>query len=415
MKYRILSFISIIISMILAVLIVGDYKTTFQIEKIFNTTTTFIFQGIAFLNMILLFSGLCISTNQLFRNNCFWKTVRYFFSFTIITYSVTQLLAFLISKVSFLPSNQVPDISQLNNLASTFGLKIDTWNNIQEITGLFSWVLAFSHLSPNQYIIWFVFFAAIGFVMLYDMEVAEPSYNLADSINRLTFSLLQRIFSLLSVYLVIYVFYTVWQFSNNDLLMFYMGFILRLLVITAILFLFVPLVLFIIYKDQKAHLFFWKTFLSIFTSFLTGNAVFSMVTLILEQKNHFGIQRINTGLLNPLNIVFLRPGSAIVLAYSFVTYYSSNTRWQLSFFPDIFWTMLIPIGLAIIIGLFSIPNYYMVIPFYFILFGLGTTDTFVIMTPILLLSQSFACCIDLLSWNLSNYLYDRFYSDASKQ
>ncbi|WGK70248.1 cation:dicarboxylase symporter family transporter [Candidatus Haliotispira prima] len=415
MKYRLLSFASIVVGLVLSLILVrsNPIEAT-QASRMSPIPGTPILQGTTVLTAVLLLTGLCIATNRLLRVKRFWKTIRYFSISAFIIYIVTQILAFLVGKLPFLPSDQIPDISRIHNSLSVFGLNADTWSQMQNTPSIVAWGITFSQLSTSHYVIWLIFACAIAFVMLHDTEVSEPTYNLVDSVSRLIFRLLQNLFALLSIYLVIHMAYMIWCLRGNTLLTFYAGFLTRLVIITTLLFLITPLILSFVYKDKKAHSFLPQGFLSIFTSFLTGSAMFSMGTLIIEQKNRLAISRNTAGLLNPLNLLFLRPGSAIVLAYSFITYYSSNTRWQLNFFPEVFWLIIVPIGFSILIGLFSIPNYFTVLPFYFVLFGLGTTDTFVIMVPVLLLGQSFANCIDLLSWNLSNYIYDRFYSDISE-
>ena len=416
MRYRLLSFTSLISALVLSLIFVRA-STASEIDRIgpiLSILAGYITQGVTILTILLLLTSLCISNNRLLRGRSFWRAIRYFFTSAIAIYSLSQTIAFLISKLPFLPGDQVPDISHIHNSLSVFGLNAETWEQIQNIQGFFSWAFTFSQLNNNHYIIWIATASVVAFVMLHDMEVAEPTYNLTDSISRLSFRLLQNLSALLTIYLAIYTIYIVWQIRSNALLGFYMGFFVRLIVVTILLFMLAPLFLFFVYKDRNSPKFFWQSFLNIFTSFLTGNAMFSMGVLIVEQKNHLAMPRDTSGILNPLNLLLLRPGAAIVLAYSFITYYSSNTRWQLNFFPEVFWLVIIPIGFAIVIGLFSITNYFMVLPFYFVLFGLGTTDTFVIMTPVLLLGQSFANCIDLLSWNLSNYIYDRFHNQATE-
>ncbi len=416
MKYRLLSFASIIVGLLLSLFLIrGDTQSAASLGALnaggqaFPVLSSLAVRAISILTTVLLLSGLCISCNRLLRLQKLGKTVRYFFSTALIGYLVAQILAFLVIKIPFLPGNDIPDISQIHKSLSTFGLNANIWNRIQNIRGLTDWASMLSRLNNSHYLVWLALAGALGCIMLRDNEASEPTYNLLDSISRLVFPLLQGLFSLLSIYLIAYIAYTLWQIRSDSLLIFYLGFFVDLIVIIAVLFLSGCLLLFFVYKDKKPHLFLCQSFLSIFSSFLTGNAMFSMGTLIVEQKNRLGISRDVGGLLNPLNLLFLRPGSAIVLAVSFITYYSSNTRWQLSFFSQLYWLILIPIILAIAIGLFSIPSHAMLLPFYLVMFGLGTTDTFVIMAPILLLGQSFANCIDVFSWSLSNYIYDRFY------
>ena len=409
MKYRLLSFATIVIGLALSLLLGSAEISAF--DQIFLVASP-ILQGISLLTGILLLTGLCVAANRLLRIGHFWQLFRYFWVTATVISLLAQFLAFLVAKIPFLPVDRIPDVSRIQSSLSVFRLKAEMWEQMINAGSLFDWGSVLSGISGGNYAIWLVFACAIAFVMLSDSEAAEPTYNLVDSVSRLIFQLLQNIFVLLSVYLIFVMIYTVWQVRSDELLVMYAGFLARLIAILALLFCIAPLILFFVYRDKKAFAFIWQTFLSIFSSFFTGHSLFSMGVLIVEQRNRLAMPRNVSGVLNPLNLLFFRPGSAIVLAYSFITYYSNTTRWQMGFSLELLWLIIVPIIFSIIIGLLFIPSYFMILPVYFLLFGLSLTDNFIIMAPVLLIGQSFANCIDVFSWNLLNYIYIQFYNDV---
>ena len=412
MKYRLLSFLIVIIGLILSLVFLQgssnpETSVFYQISLIINSR---ILQVISLLTIVLLLTGLCIAVNRLLRVGCFWKLFRYFGVAAATISLVAQLLAFVVGKLPFLATNRVPDISRIESALSVFGLKTEIWEKISNARNLFDWGEAIFGLSGGNYAIWLLFAGAVAFVMLSDSEAAEPTYNVIDSVSRLIFQLLQNIFTFLSIYLIFMTSYMVWQIRSNSLLALYAGFISHSIIVLFLLFCITTIVLFFVYRDKNAFSFIWEIFLSLFSSFSTGQSLLGMGVILVEQRNRLGMPRNISGVLNPLNLLFLRPGSAIMLSYSFMVYYSSTTRWEMGLVVELFWLVILPIALSMVLGLLFIPNYFMILPVYLLLFGLDLTDNFIIMAPILFIGQKFANCIDVFSWNLLNYIYYQFYN-----
>ena len=414
MKYRLLNFATIVMGLVLSlILLQGSMNPEASVfRQIFLIIHSPMLRGISLLTLVLLLTGLCVAANRLLRIGYFGKLFRYFWVAATVISLVAQLLAFLVGKLPFLPGDRIPDVSRIESTLSVFGLKTEIWEQIGDAHSVFDWGVAIFGISGGNYAVWLLFACAVAFVMLSDSEAAEPTYNIVDSISRLIFQLLQNIFALLSIYLVFTIIYMVWEIRSNGLLALYAGFISRSILILVLLFCIAPLVLFFVYRDKKAFVFIWQTFLSLFSSFFIGHSLFGMGVLIVEQKNQLGMPRNISGVLNPLNYLFFRPGSAIMLSYSFITYYSNVTRWQMGFTLELLWLIVLPIILSMIIGLLFVPSYFMILPVYFFSFGLGLTDNFIILAPILFIGQSFANYIDVFSWNLLNYIYCQFYNDV---
>lgn len=414
MKYRIVFLTILSLLFLTGLFFLGDFFSGWNkaLLKELLKLNEYVFSAANFIGITIFSSSLVIAARQLKQQRYLGQTINFVFIGVCFCYLLFLILGYLLLKMNLWPTEKLPTIEQIQNsfsnspISQTMELFTAGGNHFLDQ------IKTLPLLSSLPLFPLFLFAVFLGLSMCRDREVAEPLYNVLDSISRLMFQWIQTALKWISYFLLLNSIYWIWQLKTAPLRQYYTSFFLNLGLLSLLITLAViPAFLFLFQKERSPYRWLWNNIISVVAAFFTANSIFAASTMIVEQRQRYFQKRNTSGFLVPLYLLLLRPGSALVLCYSFAAYYTATTRWEMGFGSELLWLILIPIGLSMLMGLFSLPVYQLILPLYFLLYNPNSAYNYLLIAPSLFIGQSIAAMLDVVSWNLMNHLYQKRYGE----
>lgn len=250
----------------------------------------------------------------------------------------------------------------------------------------------------------------LGITFYKDKEIAEPAFNIFDSLSRIFYEInitITRITPVLLAGLAYSLVSSVKEIA--DISMFSDLLLIVLVSSLFILFFIYPLVLFIVDKKTNPYKTLYKVIIPLLTGLISGDSFFSLSNMTRSGKENLKISRKVGALTFPLTAMFGKAGTAMITSISFLTILKSYSSLEITLY-QIFWVILFSILVSF--SLASIPT----LGTYTALYMLsniysqshtGHTDSYLLIKPIVPILIGFSVMIDIATSALVSIIVDK--------
>jgi Na+/H+-dicarboxylate symporter len=255
--------------------------------------------------------------------------------------------------------------------------------------------------------------AVIGYHMHFDREIAEPAFNLFDSLSRLLYRINRFIISINFLFLIPVTAYMVLIFRETSSLSDYSSLIIVLLVVS-VLFLFglIPGVIMLLkIKENPFKILFGLLVPAIAGSVSSDNFYMAGHSIICNNEN-LGITRKMGAPLQSIGILFSRTGTAAVSAVSMLFILKSYSNLELTFF-QILWVVFFSFLASFLTFQNPVIPAYISLSLMCTLYGRGLEKGFLILVPVIPVLNRIAILLDGTVSNFTAYLISRKEEDRN--
>ncbi len=234
-------------------------------------------------------------------------------------------------------------------------------------------------------ILLFLIFPAflLGWHFHHDKEIAEPAFNLFDSLSRILYRMNRYILILMPFFLGILAFNTVYMLRATVSFQPFIP-LLRILLYLCLAFIAIlfPLALWLLDRGKSP----FKTLRSLSRVFLgvfvSGSTMFNYGNLTLHLKEKLKIQRQMAALAAPIHLMLTRGGTALVSAICMLTIIRSYSSLEITFFQAA-WTAFFSFLVSFV--LVTVPDHGLITSLVILgsLYGRGLENGWSILAPII--------------------------------
>ncbi|CAD7844470.1 hypothetical protein S1OALGB6SA_742 [Olavius algarvensis spirochete endosymbiont] len=322
----------------------------------------------------LIFFSLPVAVTKLRRIRKFGQVFRYSIYYAIITSLLLTLLGTFIAWVF--------DFGRLSIIQGT-APDIITYNLkeiLHEIFNQNSFRIFVGN--PSSLLPLVVPAFILGWYMYYDRMIAEPTFNLFDSIARLLYKINRHLMILMPVMLALFVAATL---IKSKQIMDFTSFLPLLATIFAICILLVGVICPLVMRAILGRGYSWKVMAglagALLSCFVSGSPMFNYGNLTLHLKNNLHIPRHNAAFIAPLYLMFARAGTAMLSAICMLTVIRSYSSLGITHF-QVAWVALF--SFLISFALPANPNWGIVAALTLLcsLYGRGLDEGWLILAPI---------------------------------
>ena len=290
---------------------------------------------------------------------------------------------------------KAPDISFLNFPAVVNSILPDNFS------ALFT--------SPGNYLLPLLLFALfLGYHLHFDKEIAEPTYNILDSLSRIFYRINKYLINFEAIIIIPLIAVFVRTLKKLDNSEYYVRLFLVMTVATIIiLFGFFPLIIFLFSKGTKKP---YKTLFGLLIPMIaalgSGDIFFTTVYSMRASKENFDIPR-KIGAFN-LSIYSLlsRGGTALISASCMLFILKSHSELELTFF-QIFWVTAFSFLISFLSFQTPSMGFYLTISTMCAFYGRGLEKGFETLIPLLPFLSRLSVLIDTTEGQIINTIVAR--------
>ncbi|WP_028972677.1 dicarboxylate/amino acid:cation symporter [Spirochaeta cellobiosiphila] len=243
----------------------------------------------------------------------------------------------------------------------------------------------------------------IGIHLNYDKRETLIIKDVLDTLGKLFYQMNSLIVELLSLGMIaLGTFYTI-QWKMVEDITPYLQVVLIIGIFTVfLLFVIYPLLTMLITKTKNPYQLLRGYIGSIMAALISGNSIFAYGTIVKESRENLGIPRKIGAIHLPLNILFGRPGTAVITAVSFFVILRSYSSLEITIFQYL-WTFGFSFLISFTLPFHSYGASYVALSMLCGLYGKGMEDGFLNLQPILFVLSSFGASIDAGSALVNGY------------
>lgn len=222
----------------------------------------------------------------------------------------------------------------------------------------------------------------LGWYMYYDKAIAEPTFNLFDSITRLLYKINRRLMILMPGMLALFTAKTVIESKG---IMNFTSFLPFLATIFAICVFLIGVIYPLIMRAILGRGYSWKVMAgltgALLSCFISGSPMFNYGNLTLHLKENLNIPRHNAAFITPLYMMFARAGTAMLSAICMLTLIRSYSSLEITYF-QVAW--VVTFSFLISFALPANPNLGIVAALTLLcsLYGRGLDEGWLILVPV---------------------------------
>jgi len=334
----------------------------------------------------LVFFSLPIAVTKLRRTRKLGRLLRYSAYYAVIATLLLALLGTLIAWIA--------DWGRLSVISGTapdiiiYGLKrilleIFNQNSFRVLVG-----------SPSFLLPLIVPAFILGWYMYYDKAIAEPTFNLFDSITRLLYKINRRLMILMPFMLSVF---TATALIESKRIVDFASFLPLLGTAFAISILLIGAVYPLVMRAMLGRGYSWRVMAglsgALLSCFISGDPLFNYGNLTRHLKENLNIPRHNAALIAPLYMLFARAGTSMLSAICMLTVIRSYSSLEITYF-QIAWVVIF--SFLISFALPANPNWGIVAALTLLcsLYGRGLDDGWLILAPILPLLAMLGSVLD---------------------
>jgi len=334
----------------------------------------------------LVFFSLPVAVTKLRRTRKLGLILRYSAYYAIIA---TLLLALLGTLIAWMA-----DLGRLSVISGTapdiviYDLKrilreIFNQNSFSVLVGNYSFLLP---LIVPAFI--------LGWYMYYDKAIAEPTFNLFDSITRLLYKINRRLMVLMPLMLAVF---TATSLIESKRILDFASFLPLLGTAFAVSLFLIGAVYPLVMRAMLGRGYSWKVMAglmgALLSCFISGSPLFNYGNLTRHLKENLNIPRHNAALIAPLYMLFARAGTAMLSAMCMLTVIRSYSSLEITYF-QVAWVVIF--SFLISFALPANPNWGIVaaLALLFSLYGRGLDEGWLILAPILPLLAMLGSVLD---------------------
>ncbi len=232
---------------------------------------------------------------------------------------------------------------------------------------------------------------------------AKQAYQLFDSLNKVSYLIIHFFIEILSIGLI--AISCTWFIEFFDVIQAesYTGLIILLATDTVIIVcLILPLLLKLFSRKTNPFKVLYASIAPMVTGLFSGDANLSLAVTIRHTKESLGVKRSTSGLSTPLLSVFVRSGSALIIAVSLIVILKSYSSLEIAFF-DVLWIIGFSILSSFLLGGIPVGGAFVAITALCALFGRGFEAGYLLLKPIAFILCSFGTAIDIVSQIFCTY------------
>jgi len=270
----------------------------------------------------------------------------------------------------------------------------------------------FTLFTGNSNVLFPLYFLSftLGFIMHRDREVAEPTFNLFDSLSRILFDLnilISKISPLFLTLISFSLFRSIKAIPDRSM---FLNLIVILSISTAIvIFLIYPLVLFMTDRTSNPYKTLYYLILPLFHGLISGDSFFSLSILSRTMKKELHISRKISALTLPVNAMFAKAGTALVTSVAFLTILKSYSSLEITLF-QIVWVIAFSILVSFTLASFPAMGAYTALYMLSEMYSrthTGLTDSYLLIKPAVPLLIGFAILLDVATSALVTIIVSR--------
>ncbi|NIZ40185.1 cation:dicarboxylase symporter family transporter [Entomospira entomophila] len=177
----------------------------------------------------------------------------------------------------------------------------------------------------------FVLALILGLNMGFDMEAIEPTFNLFDSISRILFHIILKSFYIIFIPVFFLVLRFMHELRFNEVMSSFKPLFLTMIIASGVLFLLFSFIYYLVTKGRNPVGWFWGSGIAIGFGFLGAPSVASYSLYSVESHKNQGIKRDLAGVNVPLFMLFIRSGTAFILAMVLMLVVKSYSNLEIGF------------------------------------------------------------------------------------
>lgn|GEM_PF-550022 len=361
-------------------------KPSDSLVSILQTTVDMCLRIGRYMVLPLVFFSLPVAVTKLRRTRKLGLILRYSAYYAIIA---TLLLALLGTLIAWMA-----DLGRLSVISGTapdiviYDLKrilreIFNQNSFRVLVGNYSFLLP---LIVPAFI--------LGWYMYYDKAIAEPTFNLFDSITRLLYKINRRLMVLMPLMLAVF---TATSLIESKRILDFASFLPLLGTAFAVSLFLIGAVYPLVMRAMLGRGYSWKVMAglmgALLSCFISGSPLFNYGNLTRHLKENLNIPRHNAALIAPLYMLFARAGTAMLSAMCMLTVIRSYSSLEITYF-QVAWVVIF--SFLISFALPANPNWGIVaaLALLFSLYGRGLDEGWLILAPILPLLAMLGSVLD---------------------
>lgn len=247
----------------------------------------------------------------------------------------------------------------------------------------------------------------IGYHMHFDREIAEPAFNLFDSLSRIFYRINRYLLSINAIFIIPVTAMMVLIFRETTGFADYLTLILTLLTLSVIiLFGLIPGILFALRIKENPFKVLLGMLLPILAGAVSSDAFYMAGHSLVSNNENLGIPRKMGAPIQSLGILFSRAGTALVSAVAMLFVLRAYSNLELTFF-QVFWVFVF----SLVTALLSFQN--PTIPVYISLsllcsfYGRGLEKGFLILMPVFPVLNRIAVLLDGAMVNFTAFVVSR--------
>ncbi len=383
MKIWIKYLIGTVLGVIVALFIPFDSETSNNTLQFFTELSIRI--GRYFLLPTLFFS-MTVAVAKLRTKGKLIKTGAFSFFVGLGITIVVVILGVLSALIINLPRIPISGETATQAIGSNIGdhiLMIFPYNGFQ---GLFE---------GNFLIPLFVLAGLLGASFSSDPIRAKPVYAVFDSLSKISYSILSFFIDFLSIGVV--AISCTWFIALFDVLETgaYTGLIILLAVDTLLVILvLLPTLLKLFSNRARPYKVLYACLSPILLALFSGDANLALSSTLRHAKDSLGVQRKIGAVSIPIFSAFIRSGSALVVAVSFIVVLRSYSSLEISFF-DVLWITSLSVGTSFFLGGIPAGGPFIALTVLCSLYGRGFEAGYLLLRPVAFIICTFATVIDV--------------------
>jgi len=234
----------------------------------------------------------------------------------------------------------------------------------------------------------------LGWYMYYDKVIAEPTFNLFDSINRLLYRINRRLMILMPVMVAVFTANTIIKSKDIAVFTSFLPFLGTAFVISALL---IGVVYPLVMRAMLGRGHSWRMMAglsgALLSCFISGSPLFNYGNFTRHLKENLNIPRHNAALIAPLYMMFARAGTAMFSAMCMLMVIRSYSSLEITYF-QVAWILIFSFLIS-----FSLPanlNWGLAAALTLLcsLYGRGLSDGWLILAPVFPLLTMLSSVLD---------------------
>lgn len=281
-----------------------------------------------YLVLPLLFFSMVISVSQLQRNHNFLKSI---LKATVLAAAFTLFLVVIgvIASIIFSPG-QIPVV--IDNSQS---ITVPSFKNLLDISFPNNIFTIFQNNFDQKNSMFFPFFVLaliLGiFITKTSREESEPTFNIIDSLSRITFKVTEYFLKISFLWVTILsCSYVVILKNIVDFRIFLPLTVMLLILTVVIVFVIYPIIFYYLCGKRSPIKYLFAQMTTLISAAITGDQFFTNILLIPSQKKYYRIKRENSGFDIPFLTLFSKGGTALVSIISFIVILKSYSSLEIT-------------------------------------------------------------------------------------